>query len=150
MTSLSDSIDSGRILFLGSAPVIYLVEQNPNYFALMEPVFSRVDDGDLIVVTSPITLAECLYYPYKNNDNKLVLAFTRRIATGHNVRLAPITADIGDHSAQLRARYNLGFADAFQVATAITADCDIFLTNDKQLKRIQSLDVLVLSDFANV
>ena len=109
-----------------------------------------MDDGDLIVVTSPITLAECLYYPYKNNDNKLVLAFTRRIATGHNVRLAPITADIGDHSAQLRARYNLGFADAFQVATAITADCDIFLTNDKQLKRIQSLDVLVLSDFANV
>lgn len=76
------------------------MEQNPNYFALLEPVFSRVDDGDLTVVTSPITLAECLYYPYNYNDNKLVLAFTRRIVTGHTVRLAPITADIGVTSTQ--------------------------------------------------
>jgi predicted nucleic acid-binding protein len=150
VTALSDSIDAGSIFFLDSAPVIYFVEHHPVYFALLESVFSRVDEGDLTVVTSPITLAECLFYPYKNKDNKLVMAFTRRLVTGHNVRLIPITADIADRSAQLRVSYNLGFADAFQVATALAAGCNILLTNDKHLKRIQSLDILVLSDFTNV
>ena len=150
MANLSNSIGAGSSLFLDSAPLIYFVEQNPDYFALLSPIFTRIDEGDLTVVTSPITLAECLFYPYKNNDTALVKAFSRRIVTGRNVRSIPITSAIANHSAQLRANYNLGFADAFQVSTAIAAGCDFFITNDRQLKRIQLLDVVVLSDYTKV
>jgi predicted nucleic acid-binding protein len=147
VTKLNDSIATGSLVFLDTAPVIYYIERDKTYFKPLEEFFGRVDRGDLTVATSAISLAECLYYPYKNNDSRLVRAFTRRLVTGQNVRFVPITADIANHSAQLRATHNLGFADAFQIATAIVAGCDIFLTNDKQLKRIQSLKILVLGDF---
>ena len=150
MTNLSDSIPSGSTLFLDTAPVIYFVENNPTYFSLLKPIFTKLDEGSIQAVTSPITLAECLYYPYKNNDKNLVKVFYDRLITGQNVRLMSITADIANYSAHLRANYNLGFADAFQVATAIASGSDIFLTNDKQLKRIQLLNVLILNDFSIV
>lgn len=147
MANLNDAIPNESSVFLDTAPVIYFVERKSPAFSQLEPVFTRVDRGELTVVTSPITLAESLYYPYKNGDQELVQAFTRRLVSGHHVQFVPTTAAIADRSASLRARYNLGFADAFQVATAIIADCDAFLTNDKQLKRVEMIEVLVLNDF---
>lgn len=147
MSSLNDTVASGGAIFIDTAPVIYLVERKTPYFDQLKPLFDRIDAGDVTAVTSPITLAESLYYPYKNDDKKLVDAFTQQLATGQHVRFVPATAVIADQSAQLRARYNLGFADAVQVATAVVAGCDSFLTNDKQLKRVQTLEILVVSDF---
>jgi len=147
VANLSDLIVPGYTLFLDTAPVIYFVEHKDPYFTPLDAIFTQVDQGDLEVVTSAITLAECLFYPYKNKDKGLVQSFTRRLVTGRNVRFVSTSAVIADQSAQLRARYNLGFADAFQVATAVTAGCDAFLTNDKQLRRVQSLEILVLNDF---
>lgn len=38
------------------------------------------------------------------------------------------------------------YPDALQVAVAKTANCQIFLTNDKALKRVADVDVLVLDE----
>ena len=146
MTDLSSAIADGAVVFLDTAPVIYFVEKKPPYFSRLDPVFERVDKGDITVVTSAITLAECLYYPYLKEQAELVKTFTRHLVSGVHVRFVPTTAVIASGSAQLRAQYNLGFADAFQIATAIHAGCDLFLTNDKQLSRVTELSVLVLSD----
>lgn len=40
-------------LFLDTAPVIYFVEKNEQYSAIVQTVFDRVDDGALQAVTSP-------------------------------------------------------------------------------------------------
>lgn len=53
---------------------------------------------------------------------------------------------IADKAADLRARYNLTLTDAFQLAIAIQAECDAFLTNDSDLKRVKEIPVLVLSE----
>ena len=53
---------------------------------------------------------------------------------------------VGMHAAELRARYNLGLADALQFAVALKAGCDIFLTNDIALKRVTELEVVVLNE----
>jgi predicted nucleic acid-binding protein len=49
-------------------------------------------------------------------------------------------------AAELRARYKLSLIDALQIAAALGAGCDGFLTNDKDLKRVGTLNVLVLSE----
>jgi predicted nucleic acid-binding protein len=53
-------------------------------------------------------------------------------------------------AAELRAKYNLRTADALQVASALSVNCDTFLTNDKQLNRLTELRVLVLDDLEQV
>jgi predicted nucleic acid-binding protein len=47
-------------------------------------------------------------------------------------------------AAELRARYNLTLTDAFQVACALDAGCEAFLTNDFGLKRVTEIQVIVL------
>jgi predicted nucleic acid-binding protein len=58
----------------------------------------------------------------------------------------PIDEVVADKAAELRARYNLTLTDAFQLAVAIRAECDAFLTNDSDLKRVKEIPVIVLSE----
>jgi predicted nucleic acid-binding protein len=49
-------------------------------------------------------------------------------------------------AAELRARFNLSLTDAYQIAAALGAGCDAFLTNDAGLKRVREITILVLDD----
>lgn len=83
--------------------------------------------------------------PIKQNNLRLAAQFKHLLIQGPNTQFVPTTDVIADQSAQLRAKYNLGFADALQIATAINAKCDAFLTNDTKLQRVSELQVVVLA-----
>lgn len=51
-------------------------------------------------------------------------------------------------AAEIRARYRVSLLNALQIATAIQAHCDAFLTNDYDLKRIQELPVLIIEEIS--
>ena len=67
------------------------------------------------------------------------------------VELHPVTAEIADEAARIRASTNLLLPDAIHVATAVVAGADAFLTNDRQLLRAENeLQILILDDLAGV
>lgn len=134
------------VIFLDTAPVIYFVEQNPEFASKVQGVFERLDEGKLTAVVSPITLAECLVLPYKQKKSDIAQVFTELLANGESVLFYPIDEVIADKAADLRARYNLTLTDAFQLAIAIQAECDAFLTNDTDLKRVTEIPTIVLSE----
>ena len=133
-------------LFLDTAPLIYFVEKNPSFLNIVRPVFNRIDAGDLTAVTSVVTLAECLIYPYRSGQMDVVKAFTDLIVSGPNTVFIPLDQGIAQQSAELRARYNLALPDALQIAAALSTSCDAFLTNDIRLKRVTELDMIVLDE----
>ena len=141
-----ERLDTVRQIFLDTAPVIYLVEKNPEFAQKVQGVFSRLDDGKLKAVVSPITLAECLVLPYKQRNADIAQLFTDLLVNSESVLFYPIDETTADKAADLRARYNLSLTDALQIAVAIQAECDLFLTNDADLKRISEIPILVLSD----
>ena len=59
---------------------------------------------------------------------------------------APVTLEVADHAAMLRARYRLSTPDAIQVATALEMQATAFLGNDTYLKRITEIECLILDD----
>ena len=61
------------------------------------------------------------------------------------IPLIPIDATIAQKAAQIRAEYR-GFKtmDALQLASACVYGCDVFLTNDKQLRQFAELNCVVL------
>lgn len=133
-------------IFLDSAAVIYYVEQHPTYFAAVHPIFEQIDQGNCTAVTSPITLAECLIHPYRKQLQPLQEHFTRVIVGAKHTTFQPCTAEVGRLAATLRVDYNLALADALQIATAVTAKCDAFLSNDKMLRRVTELQILLVED----
>ncbi|NEQ37270.1 MAG: type II toxin-antitoxin system VapC family toxin [Okeania sp. SIO3I5] len=143
---VNNAIQGVRRLFLDTAPIIYYVENHPNYYGLTQVIFDGIDEGLLLGVTSPISLSECLVYPYKLGLIALVQDFIDLIVDGDNINFIIIDEDIGKLAAQMRARYNLSLPDALQIATAIQSNCDAFLTNDLQLKRVNELSILVINE----
>lgn len=92
-------------MFLDTAPVIYFVEQHPQYFAVVTKVFEQFQDGSLIVVASPVTLAECLVRPYSLGQTELQQYFIDLITDNDTIEYVPITdQSIALKAAQIRAR----------------------------------------------
>lgn len=132
-------------IFLDTAPVIYYVEENPRYLPLVESVFNLLDSDAIVGVASSVTLAECLVMPYRLGREDVRRAFIE-VLTESNTLFIPVDQTVAQKAAELRACHNLTLTDAFQVAAALLADCDAFLTNDATLHRITELDVIVLDE----
>ncbi|WP_017326546.1 PIN domain-containing protein [Synechococcus sp. PCC 7336] len=133
-------------LFLDTAPVIYYLENNPIYQSLVVSVFDRIEAGRLTAVTSPVTLAECLVHPYRLGRTKLQQAYQRTIVNAENTLFQTIGELAAQRAAQLRASYNLSLPDFLQLAAALAANCEAFLTNDINLKRVGELQILVIKE----
>jgi predicted nucleic acid-binding protein len=133
-------------LFLDSAPVIYYIEQNPIYLGVMDEIFNFIDSGQIRAVTSPVTLAECLILPIRENNRSRQQLFSDIITDRDTADFIDTTSAIATKAAEIRAKYNLRLPDAFQIATAQKAGCNGFLTNDTDLKRVTELQVIVLKE----
>ena len=133
-------------IFLDSAPVIYFVENHPAYAPVLSEIFRRIDSGQLLAVTSPITLAECLVLPIRQGLTQLEANFQELIVRGNNTLFTAIDHSCAWQAAKLRAQYNITLADALQIATAMRVDCDAFLTNDAALLRVQDVKVLLVEN----
>lgn len=146
ISKLVERLKNVKSIFLDTAPVIYYVEKNNEYWRLVEFLFNRIDDGLLTAVTSPITLAECLVHPYHLGLTRLQKDFFELIVNGGNTLFTPIDQTISQKAAQLRAGHHLTLSDAFQISSALATGCDAFLTNDIGIKGISDLNVIVLSE----
>jgi predicted nucleic acid-binding protein len=133
-------------LFLDTAPLIYYVEENRRYLPLVDVIFDRIFEEQLIGITSPISLAECLARPYRLGQTQLQQNYFNLI-TATNLVFTLIDQNMARQAAEFRSRYNLELPDAFQIAVAVATNCEAFLTNDAMLRRITEIQVLVLDDF---
>ncbi|MGB3513332.1 MAG: type II toxin-antitoxin system VapC family toxin [Microcoleaceae cyanobacterium] len=143
---VNNAIQGVRQLFLDTAPIIYYVENHPNYYGLTQVIFDGIDEGLLLGVTSPISLSECLVHPYKLGLIALAQDFIDLIVYGENINFILIDEDIGKLAAQMRGKYNLSLTDSLQIAVAIQSECEAFLTNDLQLKRVNELSILAIGE----
>jgi predicted nucleic acid-binding protein len=130
-------------LFLDTAPVVYFVEQNPEFIDRVEPIFARLD-LDIIGVVSAVTLAECLVFPIKRGLTDLEQAF-EDVINSERVEFITTDREIAKLTATIRAKYNFQLPDSIQIATAIVSNCDAFLTNDVALKKVTEIRAIVVS-----
>jgi predicted nucleic acid-binding protein len=70
------------------------------------------------------------------------------LLNSRNLYLLPIDSSIAEQAAELRAQFNIHTPDALQIAAALSAGCEAFLTNDRRLKRVTHLPILLVDEFA--
>jgi len=133
-------------LFLDSAPVIYYIDGNSEYLSVMDSIFESLNSEQIRAVTSPVTLAECLVLPIRQNDLEKQRVFVEILTALELADFVKTDAAIAQRAAEIRVRYQLKLPDALQLATALVSNCEAFLTNDGQLKRVAELRVLVIGE----
>ncbi len=88
-------------VFLDTAILIYYVEKRESFLSKIAPVFEQIDRGLLEAVTSPITLAECLVLPYRENRLEQVQRFYDRIVSARGTTCMPLDPKSGRKAAEL-------------------------------------------------
>jgi predicted nucleic acid-binding protein len=141
---LHDALAGVSRLAFDTAPIIYFIEANARYDALVTAIFERVVRGEIEGLTSVITLTEVLVHPAQQGNQALRDDYTDLLLHSEHFRTVPIDAVAAARAADLRARYQFRTPDALQIAAALTAGCDAFLTNDARLQRATEVRVLLL------
>ncbi|HEY8600503.1 MAG TPA: type II toxin-antitoxin system VapC family toxin [Thermomicrobiales bacterium] len=146
MTSLNQALTGIDIVGIDTALFIYLVEKNPRYIIHAREIFRRIDAGQLRAYTLVITLTEVLTHPKRSGNHQLEQGYLETLSDNQNLLLLDVTAASAASAADLRARHTLRTPDAIQIATALAAGCDVFLTNDRDQRRVDALRVSVLDE----
>jgi predicted nucleic acid-binding protein len=144
--SVSNALEGVQRIFFDTAPLIYFIEENVTYLNRVKSILLLVDEGKITSFTSVVTLTEILPLPMRSGNIGLIQKHRDFLLHSQNLSLVKIDISIAMQAAELRSKYNLRTADALQLASAISVNCDAFLTNDKQLRRVTELRVLVLDD----
>ena len=127
-------------VYLDTAPVIYLVEEVPNYAELVD---RRVSVADVIQVTSDLTRMECRVKPLREGNTALLQDYDDYFAEVVEETVVLSRAVI-DRATDIRARYGFRTPDAIHLAAAVVSGCAVFLTNDHRLNRFPDIAMDVI------
>lgn len=146
---LKEQVTGSSKVFLDTAPFIYLIEDNPKYAkAVANYIADQIVLFDSTLCTSAITIAEFSVKPKRNNEVSVIKKFKNKLKE-HDIKVFDITEHIAELSADLRTKYtSLKNFDALQLATAISSGCEQFLTNDRELKKVKEITIILIDDLS--
>ena len=121
-------------------------ENNPQYYDKVKKFFSNGYEADKKFVTSVITMEEYFVFPYRNKLYSFIDMFDRLVETT-DMEIVEVNQEIAKKAAQIRAEYKFFKPmDALQLATACITGCDLFLTNDKQLRQFREIKCVIVDE----
>lgn len=127
-------------VYLDSVLIIYLIDQHPTF----EPLVSAwLTANPCDIVSSELGRLEALVLPTRNGDAARVAAFETFFSSGVS-ELVPFTRAVYDRAVHIRATTKIKTPDALHLAAAVESGCDLFLTNDHQLRHFTGITVEVI------
>lgn len=134
-------------VFLDTTPIIYFLDSDVNFGEKTRCVLEEILEEEKQIVTSTITCTEYLTFPYRTNNMEKVNAFFEFVADC-DITLHSVDTEIANKAARIRAEYkDFKTMDALQLASACVQGCDLFLTNDKQLRQFKEIRCVTVEEW---
>jgi predicted nucleic acid-binding protein len=143
---LIDDVKPGPVA-LDTQIFIYLIEEEDRFLPIVKPLFEAIDRGQLVGVTSGLSLMEVLVVPYRSGNFALADRYESLLINSRGLRFIEVDRRLLKAAAQLRAAFKLKPPDAIQVAAALVGDCKSFLTNDRRIPAVPSLRILQVKNY---
>jgi predicted nucleic acid-binding protein len=148
MGRLSGKLASYRLVGLDTSIFIYQFEDHLIYRPLASEILDGVERGKWEAVTSVITLMEIAVRPFQIGSIQAAREYEALLVNFPHLQILDLNRDMARGAAMLRAEFNLRPVDALQAAACLTKGCQAWVTNDRMLKRLQSvLEVIILDDY---
>ncbi|MBP5447036.1 MAG: PIN domain-containing protein [Treponema sp.] len=133
-------------IYFDTTPIIYFLDDEKPFSDKVAAFICGHQDESDYYLTSSITDTEYLVYPYKTENAEKINAYDVFL-TDFNIQIVEPNRTITKNAARLRAKYPaLKSMDAIHLATSIYYGCDVFLTNDSQLKQVAETNVLLVDE----
>ena len=134
-----DDLPQRALLLIDSAPIIYVLEDHPQFGPRFAPLFAAHAAGRLHFAVTTITVAEVLVGPLRAGDDALAQRYRVILESWRPVAL---DLEIAASAARLRASLRLGLADAVQAASALAINAAALVTHDRDFSRLRSLRII--------
>jgi predicted nucleic acid-binding protein len=96
-----------------------------------------------VILTSVLSRLECRVKPVREGDQRLLKSY-ERFFSHPQLQLLDISRAVVDLATRLRAEHGFKTPDAIQLASAIDAAGDLFLSGDAALARCTEIKVEIL------
>ena len=127
--------------------IIYLIEGLSEYEKPLGEIRELLETSQLHPITSELSLAECLVQPFKTNATEAVSLYRTFLEDSGCFDLLQVHKEVLVQAAYITAETKMKLPDAIHVATAITTNCNLFLTNDKNIRTPSNMEIVLLSDY---
>ena len=141
------NLPTAGLVYIDASSLIYSMERVEPYRTLLESMWQSAQDGNIVIVSSPLLVLEVLVVKPIRDGNTEIEEHYRELFDSNVVRLLDASFEIFDAAASIRAETGLRTPDAIHAATAIRAGCALFVTNDTNFRRVENLPAAVLDDF---
>lgn len=133
-------------IFMDTNPLIYLIGGQEPFYTKVLHFMKDCILRDAEFYTSTVTDAEFLVKPFADKNSEDVAKYKSFLKKLRFLKCY-INEQIAEKAAKIRADYpDIKLGDALQLASSIDCGCDVFFTNDKQLKQVSEANVLFLGD----
>ena len=143
------SADSQTVsVLLDTSILIYYLEGVEPYYPLAEEIFNDIADENIRGFLSAISIAEFVTKPLADGNATDVERF-KQFLSALSIQVLEITYEIAERAGKLRSQDpSIRTPDALIVATALENGYDMFVTNDKDLKKLEAcgLTIIILED----
>jgi predicted nucleic acid-binding protein len=139
----------GKTVAVDTAPLVFYIEDHPEYADRLEPFFQAVVEGRIAMVTAVVTLLEVLVHPLRRGDEALAHADNDFLLASSGVTTVPVDEAIAQAAAELRSGSKLKTPDAIHLATAMDRKADAFLTSDRDFDGAASMPILRVSELVD-
>lgn len=133
-------------IFVDTSPFIYFLENTPAYHDTVKSFFESCYQEERLMMTSVVTVEEYCVSPYRNNEPEVIQRF-QAFLTDMEIKVVVINDAIARKAAKIRAGYrDFKAMDALQLVAACVMGCDLFFTNDRQLKQYRELPCMLVDE----
>jgi len=104
-------------------------------------LFAAIRDGSASVQTSSVSVYQLLAEPYRRGEPEVAEEAEKLLEGLRGLDLVPLTTSLAGQAARVRARLGTETAASIQIATAVTEEAELFLTDGSGLRRVAGVRV---------
>ncbi len=145
--TIVDALRSTSSIGIDTPIFIYHIQQTDPWAKAASAVLHALADGHVQGITSVITIVEVTTHPLRLGRAEIADAYEALLGGIPNLTIVSVDARIARIGAELRAKYGLRTPDALQIAASLAHGAETFVTNDRRLRRVAEIEVLVLESF---
>lgn len=135
----------GSHVYIDTPVLIYTLENHPDFYPLLKQLWVKFENDRVSISSSELIITEALVLPLRS-ENIVSIRTYEQLLFDAGINLIPIDRSILVAATKLRVKYKLKTPDAIHAATALSINCNRFITNDKGFRNIAGLPALILSE----
>lgn len=144
---LRERLDDARLVHVDARVLAYHLLGSSEYAELTRAVVAGMGLDGYRAQSSALALYQILAEVYRRGDSGLADDVAKLLTVHPTLHLVPVDAEISVQAAQVRAQLGGRAERALQIATALVAGADVFLTERSGLRRIVGMSVVNLEDY---